>query len=316
MKVIAPSFEILNNLDKQSMMVRIEACGRVCYKSEDMITSESAAPFVKKIAKHGHNSVMEMAALTLKVGINDEAIINEFYSVIPKYIIIDRLDEHLLLSGTVRAFRELAQFHGNIKLIQAISSFLLEKHSLLFEDVAPDGGWSSHDSIDIEKISLEDVDKFSPKLLERHRHIAVKFIVNRAVTHEIVRHRPCSFLQESQRYCRYGENKFGSQVTFIKPLFYNEDSEEYCLWEKAMRDTEEIYLKLLETSSPQASRNVLPNSCKTELIVYANLTEWLHIFNLRTSRGADPSMREIMIPLLEQFKLTFPSVFEGVSVVS
>ena len=314
MKVIAPSFEILKDLDKQSMIIRIEAGGRVCYKSEDKITSESAAPFVKKVTKHGHNSVLEMAALTIKVGVNDKALINEFYSIIPKYIIVDRLDGHLLLSGTVRAFRELAKFHGDIKLIQAISAFLFEKHSMLFEDVTPEGGWGKHDSIDIEKISLDEVDKLSSDLLERHRYIAVKFIVNRAVTHEIVRHRPCSFLQESQRYCRYGENKFGSQVTFIKPLFYDEDSEEYRLWEKAMQDSEEIYLKLLETSSPQASRNVLPNSCKTELIVYANLTEWLHIFKLRTSKGADPSMREIMIPLLEQFKLIFPAVFNEASI--
>ena len=131
----------------------------------------------------------------------------------------------------------------------------------------------------VTKIPLEEIDRLTPELRLKHRHIGVKFIINRAVTHEIVRHRPCSFLQESQRYCRYAEDKFGNQVTFIKPMFYDEASAEFELWRKAMAETEKIYLQLLETSTPQAARTVLPNSCKTEMIVYANLLEWKHIFS-------------------------------------
>ena len=147
----------------------------------------------------------------------------------------------------------------------------------------------------------------------KHRHVGVKFIVNRAVTHEIVRHRPCSFLQESQRYCRYSENKFGGEVTFIKPMFYEEGTPEYDMWKKAMEDTEQIYLKLLETSTPQAARTVLPNSCKTELIVYANLQEWKHIFKLRTTKAAEPSMREVMIPLHAELQNTFSRTQPGLN---
>ncbi|NOQ66417.1 MAG: FAD-dependent thymidylate synthase, partial [Desulfobacterales bacterium] len=77
-------------------------------------------------------------------------------------------------------------------------------------------------------------------------------------------------------------------------------------------DTEEIYLKLLGTSSPQAARTVLPNSCKTELITFANLLEWLHIFKLRTSKGAEPSMREVMIPLLHKFQEKYPTIFNEI----
>jgi thymidylate synthase (FAD) len=137
-------------------------------------------------------------------------------------------------------------------------------------------------------------------------------VVNRAITHEIVRHRPVSYLQESQRYCRYSQDKFGNEVTFIKPMFFEKGTDEYSLWEKAMQDTEEIYLKLLGTSSPQAARTVLPNSCKTELITFANLLEWLHIFKLRTSKGAEPSMREVMIPLLHRFQEKYPTIFNGI----
>ena len=76
-----------------------------------------------------------------------------------------------------------------------------------------------------------------------------------------------------------------------------------------MLDTEQMYLQLLETSTPQAARTVLPNSCKTELIVYANLAEWSHIFKLRSTKAAEPSMREVILPLQEDFSQRFPAVF-------
>jgi thymidylate synthase (FAD) len=76
-----------------------------------------------------------------------------------------------------------------------------------------------------------------------------------------------------------------------------------------MEDTEQIYLKLLESSTPQAARTVLPNSCKTEIVVYCNLSEWKHIFSLRTTPAAEPSMREVMIPLAAEMKERYPTVF-------
>lgn len=310
MKVIPPSFEVLDSLDRQSLAVRIEACGRVCYKSEDKISETSAEPFIKRIIQHGHNSVTEMGALTVRVTVDSDSTINQFFAVQPRFLQIDRPEKKvLLISGTVRAFRELFINHGTVKIIKAITGTLTAHIPLFFEDLKPKSGWLPQEGVIVEKIPLSEVDASPADLLIKHRHIAVKFIVNRAVTHEFVRHRPCSFLQESQRYCRYSESKFDNQVSFIKPIFFVEDSDEYKLWVKAMEYTEEIYLKLLETSSPQAARTVLPNSCKTELIVYANLLEWLHIFKLRTSPAAEPSMREIMIPLVEDFKSRFPSVF-------
>lgn len=310
MKVIPPSFEILDDLDKQSMPVRIEACGRVCYKSEDKISEGTAEPFIKGIIKHGHNSVTEMAALTLRVTFDTESYAVQFFNVLPKYLQVDRPEKkELLFSGTVRAFRELYNDNPSVKMIKAIATFLGQRYPLLFDDLKPNSGWLPQDGINIEKVSLAEVDKLPANLLAKHRHVAVKFYVNRAITHEIVRHRPVSYLQESQRYCRYSDSKFDNQVTFIKPMFFKQGSEEYTLWEQAMLETEKIYIKLLETSSPQAARTVLPNSCKTELITFANLIEWLHIFKLRTSRPAEPSMREIMIPLCKEFKKRFPSVF-------
>ena len=315
MKVIAPYFEILEDLDKQSLPVRIEGCGRICYKSEDKITPESAVPFIRSIIKHGHNSVTEMAVLTLKIQYDTESIASKFFNLMPKFLIVDKIEKkELLITGSIRAFRELYQSNSTVKMVKAIAEYLSRRHPLFYEDLLPERGLLKQEGVIVEKVPLETVDSLPVDLLARHRHVAVLFVVNRAITHEIVRHRPVSYLQESQRYCRYSQDKFGSEVTFIKPMFFKEESEEYSLWEKAMQDTEKIYLKLLETSSPQAARTVLPNSCKTELITFANLLEWLHIFKLRTSKGAEPSMREVTIPLLKKFQEKYPTIFDGVKV--
>ncbi|WPD23933.1 MAG: FAD-dependent thymidylate synthase [Candidatus Electrothrix scaldis] len=309
MKIISPSYAILDKLDQQSLAVRIELCGRICYKSEDRIDRDSAIPFVSKMAEHGHNSVLEMGVVTLEVICADEEQITDFFLLRPRYLHINREANRLLITGSIRSFRELLLFHPENAVIRVSCALINERHPYFFKGVLPQGGLSSDPSISVRKVELDEVDQLPPQSLLKHRHIAVKFIVNRAVTHEIVRHRPCSFLQESQRYCRYSEDKFGNEVSFIKPMFFEEDSPEYTLWKKAMLETEQLYLKLLETSTPQAARTVLPNSCKTELIVYANLKEWQHIFSLRTTKAAEPSMREVMIPLLEDFKRRFPGVF-------
>ena len=315
MRVIAPYFEILDDFDQQSLAVRIEACGRICYKSEDKISPESAEPFIRNIIKHGHNSVTEMAVLTLRIQYDTESFASQLFQLVPKFLHIDKVDKkELLVTGSVRAFRELYQSNPSVKMVKAIAAYLAQHHPLFYEDLLPGRGLIKQEGIMVEKVPLETVEGFPADLLAKHRHVAVLFVVNRAVTHEIVRHRPVSYLQESQRYCRYSQDKFGNEVTFIKPMFFKKGSNEYRLWEQAMEETESIYLKLLETSTPQAARTVLPNSCKTELITFANLLEWLHIFKLRTSKGAEPSMREVMIPLLHKFQDKYPTIFGGIQV--
>lgn len=310
MKIIPASFTVLDDLDILALAVRIEYCGRICYKSEERITRDSAIPFVRKMAEHGHNSVLEMGVITMRVQCDEQALIDHFFYNQPRYLHVDIEDNTLTVTGSVRAFREMAIFHPDCAISRAAVDFLAQAHPYFFENLPVRPG-EKHARLKITKVALEEVDRLPREKLMKHRHIAVKFIVNRAVTHEIVRHRPCSFLQESQRYCRYSDNKFGGEVTFIKPLFFSQESEQYQLWEKAMADTEKIYLKLLETSTPQAARTVLPNSCKTELIVYANLAQWRHILALRTSAAAEPSMREVMIPLQEDLQRRFASVFSA-----
>lgn len=310
MIVIDPSYEIQDDLDRASLVVRLEACGRICYKSEEKISEGSALPFVKKIAEHGHNSVMEMAVVTLRLHCSSRQI-TELLGCQPKYLFVDPVENGLLVTGSIRAFRELYGSFPETALVQAMVDFLGASHPYLLEGVWQPTAREGESAIGVEKMSLEQVEQLAPDLVLRHRFLSIKFIVNRAVTHEIVRHRPCSFLQESQRYCRYSQEKFANQVTFIRPLFFAPDSAEYQLWQQAMELTETLYLQLLETSTPQAARTVLPNSCKTEIIVYCNLAEWRHIFRLRTTPAAEPSMREVMIPLAAEMEKRYPEIFRS-----
>jgi len=308
MRIIAPSFAILDELDRQSLPVRIEYCGRICYKSEYRIDSGSAIPFVSNITANGHNSVLEMGVVTLTVTCATQEPIRAFFFRQPKFLYIDQPRENqLLITGSIRAFREMHFFHPDDAISQAITRFLRSRHPYFFEEPEPFADAPA--GVAIEKMELAEVEQLPPLVCAKHRFLAVKFIVNRAVTHELVRHRPCSFLQESQRYCRYSADKFGNEVTFIKPVFFEEGSEEFILWQQSMEAMEAQYLRLLHTSSPQAARTVLPNSCKTEIIVYANLLEWQHILSLRTSPAAEPSMREVMIPLAQELRHRYPAVF-------
>ncbi len=314
MKITDPSYEILDEYFKEGRVLeQIERCGRVCYKSEDKISPESAKPFIKGIIRRGHESVLEMAQIVLKVEVESEVILHKFFERVPRFCQGDRIGKRaFLISGNPRSFRDLARGHKDLKLVKAMLLALTEWSPVLFEDLSPRRGWIPQDGVRIRILSPAEVDALPLEQLIRHRTLLVHFTINRAVSHELVRHRVASYLQESQRYCRYGEERFGG-VTYIRPLFYPEGSEEYDLWKEAMLVCERIYLKLLETGSPQAARTVLPNSCKTEIMVHATLAEWMHILRLRASRAADPSMREIMLMLLPEMVERFPRVFGPVA---
>lgn len=158
------------------------------------------------------------------------------------------------------------------------------------------------------------IDKGHEAMIE-HSSLSVKFIVDRGVSHELVRHRIASFAQESTRYCNYSKDKFDGNVTFIKPFFFEEGTEKYNYWEGAMRAVERYYLVLLEKgATPQEARSVLPNSTKTEITITANYREWRNFFKLRTAKAAHPQMREVTIPLLKELKKKLPIIFDDIEV--
>ncbi|MEA2059941.1 MAG: FAD-dependent thymidylate synthase [Thermodesulfobacteriota bacterium] len=145
-----------------------------------------------------------------------------------------------------------------------------------------------------------------------HISISVRIVCDRGISHEIVRHRLCSFSQESTRYANYSREKFGREITVIRPFFWEVNSDQYLIWKEAMEACEQAYLALLARGAKaQEARSVLPNSLKTDLIVTANIREWMHIFNLRCSLSSHPQMRQIMVPLLKEFYNRIPVFFES-----
>lgn len=207
MKIIKPSAFIVDDLNGESILKKLEQAGRVCYKSEAAIKEDSAASFIKNIIDRGHESVIEHVSFT------------------------------------------------------------------------------------------------------------VKFICDRGVSHELVRHRLASYSQESTRYCNYSNDKFESEITVIEPLFLKPGTEGYRLWKNACEMAEIHYFLLLDYGcSPQEARSVLPNSLKTEVVMTANLREWKHFFKLRTAPAAHPQMREIIIPLLHEVSSKIPVIFDDITV--
>lgn len=205
MKIIHPGIEFITPIQGDAILKRIEQCGRVCYKSEDRITDDSAAAFVANLIKRGHESVLEHCSFT------------------------------------------------------------------------------------------------------------VKFICDRGVSHEIVRHRLASYSQESTRYCNYGKGDFGSEITVIEPCYLEPGTSAYKAWKNACLVAEASYFDMLNNGcTAQEARAVLPNSLKTEVVMTANLREWRHFLKLRTSPAAHPQMRELATPLLSILQGTIPVVFDDI----
>lgn len=151
------------------------------------------------------------------------------------------------------------------------------------------------------------------KAMLEHSSLTVKFICDRGISHELVRHRMASFAQESTRYCNYSQNKFDSQITVVEPFYLEKGSEAYRLWEQEMVHAEETYFELLNQGlTPQEARCVLPNSLKTEIVVTANYREWRHMLKLRTDKAAHPQMRELMVPLLKDLYEQIPVIFDDI----
>ena len=175
-----------------------------------------------------------------------------------------------------------------------------------------------------DKITDKSASKFCRMILTRnhlsvieHESMTVRFICDRGVTHELVRHRLASFSQESTRYCNYS----GGVMFVIPPWVDMQPGEYYTIpvglsplasreWFHAVHQSESSYQRLLhEGWSPQQARSVLPNSLKTEIVVTANLREWGHIFRMRCDKSAHPQMQELMIPLRDHVSNILPELF-------
>lgn len=171
-----------------------------------------------------------------------------------------------------------------------------------------------------DKITDGSAEKFVRSIIKRgheavieHGSLTFRFVCDRGVSHEIVRHRLASYCQESTRYCNYSKDGFGGEITVIQPCYLATCGAEYQMWKEACEAAETAYFNMLNFGcSPQEARAVLPNSLKTEVVMTANLREWRHFLKLRCAMAAHPDMRVVANMLLTLLKQTYPVFFEDI----
>ena len=175
-------------------------------------------------------------------------------------------------------------------------------------------GQITEDSLDSAKSLISKLIKRGHEAMLEHGSFSVIFTVDRALSHELVRHRMASFAQESQRYCNYSKDQFDSNVTFIQPWWMDEEDDVgYETWKRACLRAESAYFELLDFGyPPEKARMVLPNCTKTEIVVTANYREWRHILKLRCANDAHPDMRHLMRGLLTELKASLPVIFDDI----
>lgn len=300
MKLIKQSFEIWNQpAGLEGVYKQIEKVGRVCYKSENKITEDSAKPFVDRMVKSGHGAMLEHGTVYLEFHVKDPSEVGE------------------------------EEYHNQqSKLNKLISRYANNKYSIIKVNHYYDTVFiTTNYRVLIENNWLKDLKYICEPTVFHERRITVHFVCDRGVSHEFVRHRVMSFAQESTRYCNYSKDKFGNELTFIIPSWCSNRDEAHIVpdkydvdWnDKLIEDfgneqgrlyiglalAENAYLDLLKIGwTPQQARAVLPNSLKTELVVTGFTSDWNHFFDLRargTTGAPHPQAKELAEPLMEEF---------------
>lgn len=284
MKLIKPYFEIWEQpTGLEGVYKQIEKVGRVCYKSEDKITEDSAKPFVNRMIRSGHGAMLEHGTV---------------YLFCPT-------EEYVDSNGDVQYYNPLEKYQNNNY------SALVDSNEGIYVTtnlrVLIENGW------------LDDL-KYICEPTEYHeRRATVHFVCDRGVSHEFVRHRVMSFAQESTRYCNYSKDKFGNELTFIQPCWLDDerlklygpyhtiirDKSPESIFIANLNNAERDYLDLISLGwKPQEARAILPNSLKTELVVTGFTSDWNHFFDLRargTTGAPHPQAKELAEPLMEEF---------------
>ena len=284
MKLVKPSFDIWQQpAGLEGIYKQIERAGRVCYKSEDKITENSAKPFVGRMIESGHGAMLEHGTVYLAMPL--ETMLSIEINGWGKYT----------KNPYSKGFK-VCEVNGQKRV--AVTTNLR---------VLVENGW------------LDDLQYICEPTKYHERRITVHFVCDRGVSHEFVRHRVMSFAQESTRYCNYSKNKFGNELTFIIPCWVGERQENASLedrdicgntyadlcFKENLAKAERAYFTLIKQGwTPQQARAVLPNSLKTELVVTGFTSDWNHFFDLRargTTGAPHPQAKELAEPLMKEF---------------
>lgn len=323
MKIIAPNVELMRaglNLKEETFTPEqfIEKVGRTCYRSEDKITETSAVKFVSGLVKRGHEAMIEHWNLIFQTDADwyeeikadwdlllhsgnirvDEVVENRKTPLLRPYLrFTDTYDDETgdmrcIISGNMRTWRDYCNSClDGFGFIPGYLYGMIKNHPTFFPEYQ---NWVLVNINNNILIPITAADLKTGFERDTHLDITMKFVCDRGVSHEIVRHRVASFAQESTRYCNYGLDKFGNEITVIRPSWCDEGDTLYDIWKGGCKETEETYFTMLdEGATPQHARSVLPNSLKTELIVTMNLAGWNHFFELRCAPDAHPDIQEV-----------------------
>lgn len=280
MKLIESKVELIEQQPGlEGIYKQIELAGRTCYKSEDKITEDSAKEFVDRMIKLGHGAMLEHGTVYLHIPFSD-VLVKDFY----------KNNKYSKYKQT-----SLDPESGVVDVLVTTNLRVL-----------------------IENNRLDDLQYICEPTEHHEKRITARFTCDRGVSHEIVRHRVMSFAQESTRYCNYGKDKFGNEVTFIEPTWYSMVTDEQReAFDDFLSVSEESYMALLDKwenrtpdkryktkfkgnpLTPQQARQVLPNALKTEIVVTGFESDWKHFFKLRTAGAAHPDMRKLAVELKE-----------------
>lgn len=274
MRLIEPSFEIIEQSSGlEGIYKHIEKAGRVSHKSEDRITEDSAQKFVERMLNMKHLSTCEFGTVYLNL---------------PNGIVSQALHDNLVDKYSENAYSISVPYVEKTKFIRIGRAAITTNYRVLVEN-----NW------------LDDLQYLCEPTEYHHKRYTVKFVCDRAIANEIVRHRKFSFLQESTRYCRYSADKFDNELTFIKPCWITPDMKSnlnYLEFEATLQEAEKAYLILTKNGwKAEEARNILPLALKTELYMCGFAEDWRYFFDLRCSKAAHSQARELAIPLREEF---------------
>ena len=319
MKIIEPSTEELFNPNPQK---HIEFIARTCYKSEDKITEDSNKAMCKNLYKNKHWAMLEHFIFIYKINktINFKSNLVEILSAekyidVTEQIIIN--ERRTILSFNARSLLDLIIKYKDHEQILNDLIMLIEK--IVYDYDCDEIFGNRFKKVDHDNfIKIDDVTILTPIEQFIHGWHSIKFVCDRGISHEIVRHRVASFAQESTRYCNYSKDKYGKEITVIKPFYLKDGSDNpnnemvaWGVWKRAIENSEKSYFEMLDLGcTAQEARIVLPTNLKTELIMTAKNYEWNHFFELRADKPAHPQMKELAIPLLIDFTNRFPELFK------
>lgn len=282
MKLINSSYEIIEpkSYDLGSVFKHIELCARVCYKSEDKITPDSATKFVDRMIKSGHGAMLEHGTVYLDIpnSAGDYNLVPFFASNPYSRVVIKSLDDR-------------------------VHNYVTTNFRVIVENFAEE--------------YIPDILQYMCEPTDCHeKRITVKFVMDRIGSQSFCRHRVFSFAQESTRYCNYSKDKFGNEITFIKPCLLDDskfalygpyhtvirDKSPESIFIASLNNAEKDYIDLIELGwKPQEARQVLPNALKTELIMTGFASDWEHFFGLRDDKKAHPDAYKLAHDLHNEF---------------